>query len=163
MRQLWLAAVVAAVLAAGPIIPAVAADPFDDAFNAYNNGDYATALQRFAPLAQGGDVRAQHMMGRMYSEGEGIQKNDAEGAKWYQVAADRGDIVSQLSLGTMYVNGRGVPRNFVEAYKWLSIVALSDSRTAVGQALEVRDLIAQLMTPEQVEQGEQLAAAWAPK
>ena len=162
MRQLRLAAVVAAVLATGPIAPAVA-DAFDDAFNAYNNGDYATALQRFAPLAQGGDIRAQHMMGRMYSEGEGIQKNDAEGARWYQLAADRGDTVSQLSLGTMYVNGRGVARNFVEAYKWFSIVALSDRRTAVGQALEVRDLIAQLMTPEQVEQGEQLAAAWAPK
>ena len=162
MKQVWLAAVVAAVLAAGPIAPA-AADPFDDAFNAYSSGDYATALQRFAPLAQGGDVRAQHMMGRMYSEGEGIQKDDAEGVRWYQFAADRGDTVSQLSLGTMYVNGRGVPRNFVEAYKWFSIVALSDSRTAVGQALEVRDLIAQLMTPEQIEQGEQLAAAWAPK
>ena len=162
MRLLRLAAVVAAILAAGSIAPA-AADPFDDAFNAYNNGDFATALQRFAPLAQGGDIRAQHMMGRMYSEGEGIRKNDAEGAKWYQVAADRGDTVSQLSLATMYVNGRGVRRNFVEAYKWFSIVALSGSRTAVGQALEVRDLIAQLMTPEQVEQGERLAAAWAPK
>ncbi len=162
MRQAWLAALVAAVLAAGPVAPA-AANPFDDAFNAYSNGDYATALQRFAPLARGGDVRAQYMMGRMYSEGEGIQKNDAEGAKWYQVAADRGDIVSQLSLGTMYVNGRGVARNYVEAYKWFSIVALSDSRTAVGQALEVRDLIQQLMTPEQVERAEQLAAAWEPK
>ena len=162
MRQVWRATVVAAVLAAGSIAPAVA-DPFDDAFNSYSNGDYATALQRFAPLARGGDIRAQHMMGRMYSEGEGMPQNNAEGAKWYQVAADRGDTVSQLSLGTMYVNGRGVPRSFVEAYKWFTIVALSDRRTAVGQALEVRDLIAQLMTPEQVDRAEQIAAAWAPK
>ncbi len=163
MRQPWRAAVVAAVLVTGSIAPAAAAEPFDDAFNAYSNGDYATALQRFAPLAQGGDIRAQFMLGRMYSEGEGIEKNDAEGARWYQFAADQGDTVSQLSLGTMYVNGRGVPRNFVEAYKWLSIVSRSDKRTAVEQALEVRGLIELIMTPEQIAEAKQLAESWTPQ
>ena len=108
-------ALAAALVAAS--VASARADPFDDGFSAYASGDFATALQSFAPLAQSGDIRAQFMMGRIYSEGEGVAKDDAAGAKWYRVAAERGDIVSQLSLGTMYVNGRGVPQSFVEAYK----------------------------------------------
>ena len=90
-----------------------------------------------------------------------MAKDDAEGAKWYRVAADRGDVVSQLSLGTMYVSGRGVPRSFVETYKWLTIVARIDKRATVEQALEVRDLIEQMMTPEQIAEAKQLAEAWS--
>lgn len=163
MRQLWRVAVVVIILAAGTSAPAVAADPFDEAFNDYMAGDFKTAIQKMAALGQGGDVRAQYMMGRMYSEGEGTAQDDSAAAKWYQVAADRGDVVSQLSLGTFYVNGRGVPRNYVEAYKWFTLVSLSDNRTAVGQALDVRDLITQLMTPGQVDQGDRLAVEWRQK
>ena len=151
MRQLWRAAIVVAILAAGSIMPAAAADPFDDAFNLYMADDYAKAIRQMDALGREGGIRAQYMMGRMFSEGEGVRQDDDAAAKWYQVAADRGDVVSQLSLGTLYVSGRGVDQNFVEAYKWLTLVALSDNRTAKGQALEVRGLIAQLMTKDQID------------
>ena len=72
-------------------------------------------------------------------------------------------MVSQLSLGTFYVNGVGVAQNLVEAYKWLTLVSLGDNRTAKGQALEVRDLISQLMTADQIDEGERLAVAWIQK
>ncbi len=99
----------------------------------------------------------------MYSEGEGVGQDDKLAAQWYQVTADRGDVVSQLSLGTLYVNARGENQNFVEAYKWFTLVALSNNRTAKGQALEVRDLLTQLMTPDQVDEGERPAVSWRQK
>jgi TPR repeat protein len=163
MRQSWRAVVVFVILATGFFAPAVAADPFDEALNAYTAGDFTTALKAMARLGQAGDIRAQYMMGRMYSEGEGVGQNDKTAAQWYKVAADRGDVVSQLSLGTLYVNGRGVNQNFVKAYKWFILVSLSDNRTARGQALEVRELITQLMTPDQVDEGERLAVSWRQK
>jgi len=139
------------------------ADEFDDAFNVYGTGDYGAARSMLEPLAQGGDIRAQYLLGRIYSEGEGIAKNDEEGVKWYRLAADRGDTISQLALGTMYVNGRGVRRSFIRAYSWFTIVAQSDSRDAVGQALDVRDRIEQLMSSQEIKEAEGFAAAWKPK
>ena len=162
MRQLRRAAIVVVILAAGSIMPA-AADPFDNAFNTYMAGDFGAAIKMMDKLGREGDIRAQYMMGRMFSEGEGVREDDAAAAKWYQVAADRGDVVSQLSLGTFFVNGDGVAQNFAEAYKWLTLVALSENRTAKAQALEVRDLISQLMTPDQIDDGERLAVAWKQK
>ncbi|MFP6745487.1 MAG: tetratricopeptide repeat protein [Alphaproteobacteria bacterium] len=163
MRQLWRVAVVVIILAVGTSSPPAAADPFDDAFNTYMSGDHKVAIRLMDSLGREGDVRAHYMMGRMYSEGEGVGQDDKLAAQWYQGAADRSDVVSQLSLGTLYVNGRGVNQNFVEAYKWFTLVALNNNRTAKGQALEVRDLITQLMTPDQVDEGERLAVSWRQK
>ena len=147
---------------AGLAVPAWA-DEFDGAFNAYSSGDFGVARTLLKPLAQGGDIHAQYLLGRIYSEGEGVAKNDAEGVKWYRLAADRGDIVSQLALGTMYVNGRGVKQDFVQAYSWFTIVAASGSRDMTSQALDVRDLIEQMMTSAQIEEAETIAAVWTPQ
>jgi len=45
-------------------------------------------------------------------------KNKAEDAKWYRMAAEQGDAGAQFNLGLMYGNGQGVPRDFAEAMKW---------------------------------------------
>ncbi len=149
------------VLLAGWAAPAWA-DQFDDAFNDYNSGQFGAARAMLKPLAQGGDVRAQYLLGRIYSEGEGVAKNDAEGIKWYRLAANNGDVVSQLVLGTMYVNGRGVERDLAQAYSWFTIVARGGVRSMTSQAFEVRDLIEQMMSSQQINDAEAIAAAWNP-
>ena len=40
--------------------PSYSAD-FNKGWNAYNSGDYATALKEWKPLAEQGDVEAQHI------------------------------------------------------------------------------------------------------
>ena len=84
-----------------------AAGPFEDAADAYGNGDYATALQLFRPLADQGMTKAQAILGVMYANGQGVEKSDAEAMKWYRLAADRGDAGAQTALGVIYVNGLG--------------------------------------------------------
>jgi len=160
-----LSSVIAGIMAVAMIGTAVPAraDEFDDAFIAYNSGDFETARIFFRTLAEDGDIRAQFLLGRIYSEAQGVPKNEAESIKWYLMAAGGGDIVSQLALGTMYVNGRGVKQDFVQAYSWFTIVAQSGSRVMTSQALDVRDLIEQMMTSAQIEEAETIAAVWTPQ
>lgn len=61
-------------------------------------------------------------------------------------AAQAGDAVAQFELGTLYTIGRGVALDYVSGHTWLNIAATSGHR----QAAETRDVIANLMTPEQV-------------
>ena len=165
MKKNRLSSAIAAIIGVAMIglaAPA-GADEFDDAFIAYSSGDFETARIFFLTLAEGGDIRAQFLLGRIYSEGQGVAKNEAESVKWYLLAASSGDIVSQLALGTMYVNGRGVKQDFVQAYSWFTIVAANGNRDMTSQALDVRDLIEQMMTSAQIEEAETIAAVWTPQ
>ena len=93
--------------------------------DAYERGDYATALKEFRPLAEQGNAKAQHYLGVIYRTGRGVRKDEQEGEKWYRMAhqklrllAEQGDAEAQLYLGDMYRNGRGVRKDEQEEEKW---------------------------------------------
>src|SRR5579885_395781 len=117
---------------------------FDDALTALDKKDYATALRQLRALAERGDVRAQRELGRMYAKGEGVAKDEAESAKWFNFAkeqadavaaynrgdfdaalkafrpaAEKGQVLAAYMLGLMYANGQGVAENYPEALQWL--------------------------------------------
>jgi hypothetical protein len=75
--------------------------------DAYESGDYATALREFKPLAEQGDVSAQYNLGQMYRDGEGVPENAEIAMKWYRLAAEQGLADSQYNLGVMYRDGQG--------------------------------------------------------
>lgn len=91
---------------------------FQTGVDAYEQGDYKTALQELRPLAAGDNPKAQFHLGRMYARGEGVPKDDAEAVKWYRKAAEQGDAQAQSYLGAMYYTGKGVPKDYAEAIKW---------------------------------------------
>ena len=64
-----------------------AAQTFDAAVEAYERGDYATALAGFRNYAEQGNTIAQSNLGFMYANGEGVPKDDAEAVRWYRLAA----------------------------------------------------------------------------
>jgi TPR repeat protein len=97
----------ACALALGLATP-VSAGPLDDAYAAYQQGDYACALRLFRPLAEQGNARAQTLLGLMYEDGQGVPKNFAQAAKWYQRASEQDFAMAQNNLGLMYLNGEGV-------------------------------------------------------
>jgi TPR repeat protein len=45
---------------------------FQKGFDAYQSGDYATAVREWTPLAQQGDADAQKNLGVMYTKGQGV-------------------------------------------------------------------------------------------
>jgi len=96
---------------------------FQKGQTAYQNGDFATALREWKPLAEQGIALAQSNLGVMYQYGQGVPKDYKTAVKWYSLAADQGNASSQFNLGYMYEKGRGVTQKHKTAVKWYSLAA----------------------------------------
>jgi uncharacterized protein len=78
-------------------------------------------------LAEQGDAEAQFSLGRIYYNGEGVSRDDAEAVKWYRKAAEQGHTEAQLNLVEIYSYGEGVQQDFAEATNWYRKAAESAS------------------------------------
>ena len=96
---------------------------YDEAWAAYSNQDYETALKELKPLAEQGDPRSQYAVGWMYRNGEGVAQDYQTAVKWYRLAADQGHAEAQKSLGLMYQFGEGITQNNQNASKWYRLAA----------------------------------------
>ena len=59
-------------------------------------------------------------LGVRYEEGDGMEQDEQEAARWFLKAAQEEDPDAQFRLGMLYAEGRGVPRNATEARYWLA-------------------------------------------
>jgi len=57
----------------------------------YEDGNYLEAAKQLRPLADGGNAEAQLMAAKLFFEGKGVNKNDAQGVKYAKMAADQGN------------------------------------------------------------------------
>jgi len=80
--------------------------------------------------AEAGISNAQSLLGSMYYLGEGVSKNVAKAAHWYQKAAAQGDAQAQLNLGLMYDQGEGVHKNVAKAARWYQKAAAQGNAQA---------------------------------
>ena len=99
--------------------------------DAYNRGDFATALREWRPLAEQGDARAQYNLGVLYRKGRGVPQDDVQARQWYEKAAAQGQAKAQYNLGTLYLNGSGVPKDYQQALRWFRMAA--DQGEALAQ------------------------------
>ena len=60
----------------------LAAD-FQKGWEAYENGDYATALKEWRPLAEQGSAQAQFHLGIMYNRGRGVPQDFEQAVYWW--------------------------------------------------------------------------------
>ena len=81
-----------------------------------------------------------------------------EAVTQWQAAADEGDRRAMLALGRLYAKGLGVLQDPVEAHKWLNLAASRGEEAA----LPMRDALAVMMTPTELTEARQRAAAWLP-
>ena len=77
-------------------------------FEAYEKGDYATALKEFLPLADAGQTSAEAAVGQMYFEGKGMAPDPKQAARYLEPAASKGNARAQYLLGKLYLSGEGV-------------------------------------------------------
>jgi TPR repeat protein len=104
---------------------------FNDGVVALMSGNYEQALSQFVPLAETADhAYAQYLIGRMYADGQGVEKNSETAAKWYRKASVKGVADAQLRLAAQYQIGDGVPRDMETAYAWYSVAATLGSAKA---------------------------------
>ena len=118
------------VLALALPVPVLAAD-FEVGKEAYDRGDYATALVEWLPLAEQGDPDAQYSLGVLYKNGQGVTQNLTTSMKWFRVAAAQVHDGAQFNVGLMYEYGFGVVAlDYAEAMKWYRLAAEQEQAQA---------------------------------
>lgn len=103
-------------------VPATAAD-YDAGLAAFESARYELALKAWQPLADSGDPCAQWGLGMMYANGLGVEMNDAEALKWFELSAAQGYADAQYRLGVMQRKGWGLPMDDVAAAAWFEKAA----------------------------------------
>ena len=94
--------------------------------------------------ADKGDPAAQYHYGLSFFEGNGIERDLVEAAKWFRSAAEQGHIEAQFKLGTCYEHAWGVECNLSEAMAWYL-------RAAEGGSAEAQVALQQV---EKTDQGD---------
>ncbi len=121
--------------------------------------NHREAVDWYRKAAEQGDATAQSNLGVMYAKGRGVPQNDREAVDWYRKAAEQGNAQAQSNLGFMYAEGRGVPQNHREAYFWW----LLSSAQGFSAAVNNRDIVEKMLTPQQRANAQANAQAWKPK
>lgn len=124
--------------------------------------DERQAADWFRKAAEQGLASAQTNLGDMYSRGAGgLLQDDVAAAQLFESAARKGDGYAQFNIGLAYRDGRGVKEDVVVAYAWLNLVTTAANSPRPDGSPE-RDQLAQLLTKEQVAEGQRLAREWKP-
>jgi hypothetical protein len=92
----------------------------------------------------------------MYAQGSGVARDDVQAVSWYRKAADQGVAQAQTNLGLMYAQGEGVTQDYVQAHMWFNIASANGD----ADARKNRDIVANKMSPKQLEQAQKLASDW---
>lgn len=92
----------------------------NEATKAYLLGDYEKAHYEALVGATDGDPAAQMLLGQLYFNGEGVDKDLAMSLYWYERAASQGFSDAQYRLGSLYFEGKyDIPKDYDKAYLWL--------------------------------------------
>lgn len=76
-----------------------------------------------AQRALQGDAVAQHILGMMFSQGNGAPQDDVQALKWTIRAAQNGLANAQFSAGMMYFEGRGALVDYNTSFHWFEKAA----------------------------------------
>ena len=93
-------------------------------------------VQHLRQAATRGDAEAQHHLGDLYYNGEGVPQDYTEAFQWIRRAAEQGDAAAQNHLGGLHANGHGVPQDYAQAMQWYQRAAeqgYADAQYALGR------------------------------
>lgn len=132
-RNLVLGGCLRLAISAGAV--AMAALPawadYQSGVDAYYKGDFKAAYEAWLPLAEAGDAVAQNSLGALYDHGLGVTEDNAEAARWYEMAAQQGMPLAMRNLGNQYATGHGVTYDINLAQQWYEkAAALGDQQSA---------------------------------
>ncbi|MCE9520999.1 MAG: hypothetical protein K8S25_01045, partial [Alphaproteobacteria bacterium] len=118
----------------GAPAPEVAAPVFTSGTTALPGGPTPSGEATVASLevaAVRGDAKAQFVLALRYSEGRGVDKDDAKALSLVTKAAQQGLVVAEYRLGAIYERGIGVKKDLAQARGWYERAAQSGSRKAM--------------------------------
>lgn len=105
-------------LSLGVAAMTVQADAYEDGLMAYAVGNFTGAGEAFMQAADEGNVGAEHMLMRLFSENKIYAKDMAqETLKWTRKAAEKGVMQAQYALADIYAEKQGNTKAAVEWYR----------------------------------------------
>ena len=113
MKRTWLGLSIVVGLVFMLTTPAWA--DFQAGVDAYNGGDYDTALKEFRPLAERGKAVAQWSLGIMYERGRSVPQDYVQAYRWYTLAAAKG--LKEAVKGRDLLEKRMTPAQLAEAQR----------------------------------------------
>jgi len=115
---------------------------------AYNKGDYKTALVEWQPLAQQGISETVFNLGPVNTS---------------HLIREQHNAMAQFNLGVIYLKGQGVVSNKVESHYWFNLAASQlQNITQKRQAATMRDDLAKKMTHEEIAVAQRKFKIWKP-
>lgn len=81
-------------------------------------------------LAEQGVSEAQNNLGVMYKDGQGVDQDYNEAARWFLLAAQQDNTLAQLNLGWLYHAGKDLCQDTDSARYWYSRAARKGHATA---------------------------------
>ncbi len=118
------------------------ADQLEEAKTSIQNEDFTRSYELLLPLAEENNAEAQFLLGSLYINGDGVEKDDTKGLSWimkaarqgydqarlralgiYLELAERGDAGAMYNLGYMCLNGWGGERDTDAGIGWLEMAA----------------------------------------
>ncbi len=131
--------------------------------------DYQEAVRWYQKAAAQDYAPAQYNLGVMYDKARGVTLNYEQAMQWYRKAAVQNYAPALYNIGLLYYYGQGIPQDYAQAYLWVSLAVNAlpaDAKktiTADQQKFsDMRKQIAAKMTPEQIAEGDKLAAVGIP-
>lgn len=98
---------------------------------AYENGEYETAISELTLHAMNGDPLAADIVGSLYYKGEGTVQDYESAAFWFLQSIRYGPDEGHTILGMMYYLGQGVQQDFNRAAQYLELPAKMGDETAI--------------------------------
>lgn len=129
MKSFWMSALAGVILVTLPAhaqrAPAKE-DPVKTGVDAYERGDYKTAVELWRSVAIKGNPDAQFNLGQAYKMGRGVPADLKQAEEWYRKAALQGHEEAEANYGlALFENGKRT-----EAVQWLERgVARGNPRT----------------------------------
>ena len=147
---------------------AVAAD-FNKGLNAYQSGDFKTALAEWTPLAEQGDAEAQYSLGIMHDVGEGVLIDYKRAYMWFNLSSYNGsgparnkmDVLAKKMSHAQIDKAQDMSRRCLESdYKYCGVTEKEAEKLAeVEQLAEVIQIIESMIADgeatQQLAEGQQ--------
>jgi TPR repeat protein len=121
--------------------------------------DVRESTRWYCRAAEQGDAQAQYNLGIAFDRGHGVARDSSESFRWFLAAAEGGHAESQYNVAISYGQGNGVGMDWIEAFRW---IILSD-QGGYQKAREVRNMVSQQMTAQQIQEAERRAKAFRPR
>lgn len=98
---------------------------------------YDEAIPMLTSAAERGSVQAQHFLAMMYENGNGVERDLARAAYWYEQTARHGDKEAQFTYAMICALGKGIEPDVAAACHWATL----SYHQGNGKALQALQLI----------------------